>query len=157
MFLLCILIVILSITICFLFAYIKKIKKEITKKEIGSEKLCEFYWVLLQWINVHQEGRLLSDYFIKKNYKSIAIYGMKELGQSLLKELKKSEVEVKYGIDQNLEVITADIDLYSPIEDLPCVDVIVVTAIHYYDEIEKILKMKIKCPIVSIEDVVWEA
>ena len=123
--------------------------------ELGKSR--EFYYILLQWIRVHQEGRELKNYFVKNGFRTVAIYGMKELGEALLDELRDTEVEVKYGIDRDADAIYSDVDVFKPDELLEETDVVVVTAVHYYDEIEKMLSGKVKSRIVSIEDVVWEA
>lgn len=135
----------------------KNNRKTLRQAEDGLEKSQEFYFILLQWIKIHQEGRTLVDYFKKNNYKTVAVYGMKELGEALLEELDGSDIEVKYGIDRNAENIYAGIDIYTPDEKLDDVDVVVVTAVHYFDEIELDMQTKVKGKIVSLEDVVWEA
>ena len=81
---------------------------------------------------------------------------MKELGERLYDELRDSEVEVKYIIDKNADAIYADIDVLTPEDELEEVDAIVVTAIHYFDEIEEMLEQKVDCPILSLEDIVYE-
>ncbi len=136
------------------------LRKNICKSRNINEELFksrEFYFILLQWIKVHQEGRNLEDFFIKNGYKSVAIYGMKELGEALLDELRDSQIEVKYGIDRDAYAIYTDIDVFKP-DDCPDeADVVVVTAVHYYDEIKKMLQGRLDCEIISIEEVVWKA
>ena len=132
-------------------------KKNRKKIEDQADKMQEFYTVLLQWIRVHQSGRKLTSYFEKNGYKTVAIYGMKELGESLLAELDGSNVTVKYAVDRDAADIYSEIDVLKPMEKLEPVDVMVVTAIHAYNAIENDMKQKLDCPIVSIEDLVWEA
>ncbi len=144
-------------TIAGFLIYEKCQSKMICKMEEDDIKFHEFYDILIQWIKVHQKGYTLTDYFRKYNYKTIAIYGMRELGQALLAELKDTEIEVKYAIDKNADNIRVDADVYKPDDDLKKVDVIVVTAVHYYSDIEVGLKEKISCPIVALDDVVYEA
>lgn len=134
----------------------EKRRNEIAKQEDNTKKFMEFYDVLLRWNLVRQKGRNLSEFFEQKEFSSIAIYGMKDLGQALYRELENSSVKVLYGIDRDAEHIYLPYDIFSPNEDLAPVDAIVVTAIHYYDEIEELLRKKMSCPIFSIEDVVWE-
>ena len=122
-----------------------------------SEKYLEFYEILLQWLRLRQEGKGLESYFTKNGYRSIAIYGMKELGEALLEELENSPIEVKYAIDRNADALYVPIDVHTPEEELERVDAVVVTAIHYYDEIKVSLSEKMDCPILSLKDVVWGA
>ncbi|MCM1415710.1 MAG: hypothetical protein NC430_07270 [bacterium] len=125
--------------------------------EEDNAKFHEFYDILLQWIKVHQSGRTLADYFCRYGYKTVAVYGLKELGEALIEELKDTEIEVKYGIDKTVDKTYRQIDIYKPDDDLPEVDIIVVTAVHYYADIEMALRNKLKYPIVALNDVVYEA
>ena len=75
-----------------------------------------------------QEGKSLVEYFEYNNIKSIAIYGMKELGERLVKELEGSEIEIKYIIDQNADEIETKLKKVKPDGELAPVDAIVVTA-----------------------------
>ena len=81
---------------------------------------------------------------------------MKELGERLYDELKDSDIKVLYAIDKNADAIYAEVDVLTPDDDLPEVDLIVVTPVHYFDEIEEMLADKVDCPVISIEDVVYE-
>ena len=139
------------------FVFMKTRKKHLGSMEENYEKVSEFYSVLVQWIKIHNEGRQLSEYFMRNGYRTIAIYGMKELGKCLLEELKNTNIEVLYAIDQAAENIYAEIDVVKPTDQLREVDVVVITAIHYYESIAPKLEEILKCPILSIEDVVFEA
>lgn len=108
------------------------------------------------WMKTKQEGKSIDLYFEKNNYKSVAIYGLSYVGERLLDELKDSNIEVKYAIDRNAESMYSEVDVYLPGDTLPEVDVIVVTAISFFDSIYDILVDKVKCPIVSMEDVLYE-
>ena len=119
------------------------------------EKLSEFYNILIQWISLKQKGITAVDFIMKKGYRTVAIYGMKELGEILYEELKTSDICVTYIIDKSIEPIFIDVPVLRPDEPLFPVDVIIVTAIHYFKEIEEQLKNKIDCPIYSLEDVIF--
>ena len=130
---------------------------QLNQMEEDNDKFHEFYDVLLQWIKVHQNGRTLEGYFHKYNYKTIAIYGMKELGVALWTELKDTGIVVKYGIDNGVNKTNINVNLFKSKDNLENVDVIIVTAMHDYADIEMELKDKMKCPIVALNDVVYEA
>lgn len=131
-------------------------KKRCRAADDWVEKLKEFYNILNQWLILKQEGKSLAEYFEQNHYKTVAIYGMKELGERLYDELKDSDIQVKYAIDRNADQIYAEVDVVTPDDGLAEVDVVVVTALHYYDEIEGMIADKVDCPVVSIEDVVYE-
>lgn len=63
---------------------------------------------------------------------------------------------MEYGIDKNADSIYADIDVLTVEDDLESVDVVVVTAITFFDEIEEKLSEKMDCPIISLEDILYE-
>lgn len=134
----------------------KRQVKRIYGIEEDNAKFHEFYDILIQWIKVHQNGRTLADYFRRYGYKTVAVYGLMELGKALIEELKDTEIEVKYGIDKNVDKMHMQTDVFKPDENLPEVDVIVVTAVHYYADIEMELRDKLKYPIVALNDVVYE-
>lgn len=131
-------------------------KPKVIKKVEHTQKMTEFYQVLVEWLRIKQEGKSLTEFFTRNEYKTVAIYGMKELGERLYDELKDSEIEVRYVIDKNKDSVYADVDVVTPDDTLEAVDVIVVTAIHYFDEIEEALSAKVDCPIASLEDVIYE-
>lgn len=130
------------------------IGKTNSSEEEMKNKMLKYYVTLNNWIGKKQKNINLSSYFEKMGYNSVAIYGMKEVGERLYEELKDTKTEVKYAVDQNAESIYADIDVYSPDDDLPEVDVIVVTATYYYNSILNKIKDKIACPIISLDDVI---
>lgn len=130
--------------------------KKIKKMNEGGAKVHELYMAFDQWLQIRQEGKTLVEYFTKNGYKTVAVYGMKELGERLIDELKGSGVTVSYAIDKNADSIYAEVDVVTPDEELAEVDVIVVTAITYFDEIEEMLCEKVDCPIVSLEDILYE-
>ena len=131
-------------------------KPKTVRRADHTQKMTEFYRILIEWLRIRQEGKSLVSYFIQNGYKTVAIYGMKELGERLYDELKDSEISVKYVIDKNADAIYVDVDVVTPEDFLEEVDVIVVTAIHYFDEIEEALAEKIDCPVISLEDIVFE-
>lgn len=120
-----------------------------------SDKNRALYLLMNQWIRTKQEGKTIESYFVKMQYKEIAIYGMDYVGEILVKELKESSVKIKYVIDQNAALICSDFDVFLPNDELKEADAIVVTPITYYEEIQRNLKRKVDCPIISIEDILY--
>lgn len=134
----------------------RKSNKAVSEAEYKKKKMDSYYFLFNQWLIVRQEGKTLAEYFKKNNYRTIAIYGMKELGERLYDELKDSDITVKYIIDKNADDIYTDVDIVTPDEELEPVDVIVVTATFYYNEIEEMLFDKVDYPVISLEDVLYE-
>ncbi len=131
------------------------IEKENEVQKISNKHFALFL-MMNQWVKVKQEGKNLEEYLKRKEYENIAIYGMSYAGETLFKELKNTDIHVAYGIDKNTESMYTDVDIISPENKLQDVDAIVVTAITFFDEIKEKLSKKVKCPIVSLEDILYE-
>lgn len=113
------------------------------------------YNVLKQWFSLKRQGKTVRAYFEQNGYRRIAIYGMSVLGKYLLEELAGSAVQVIYGIDKRAEKLTAGIPILTPEDILPETDVIVVTAVYFFGEIDVLLRQKTGCPVISLEDILY--
>lgn len=132
-------------------------KKAISQKEEKINKFKGYYNLLNQWLVIKNTGKSLDEYFVKHNYRTIAIYGMGELGNRLYEELLACDkVIVKYAIDKDTTSIIPELPIYSIDEELKEVDVIVVTATFVFNEVEESLKNITTSPIISIEALVNE-
>lgn len=120
-----------------------------------SKKHLALFLLMNQWVKVKQEGKNLAEYFENKGYKNIAVYGMSYAGETLVNELKDTDIKVIYGIDKNTDLIHTDINIVSIDDDLKKVDAIVVTAITFFEQIKKELSEKTDCPVVSLEDILY--
>ncbi|MCM1251240.1 MAG: hypothetical protein NC321_00300 [Clostridium sp.] len=134
----------------------KAASDKINKLQSLSDKHLALFLMMNQWVKVKQEGKCLADYFERKGYRNIAIYGMHYAGETLLDELKNTSIHVAYGIDKKGESIYADVEVFSLEDELEKVDAVVVTAITFFDEIEQKLSKKLDCEIISLEDVLYE-
>lgn len=131
-------------------------EKSIKRNSDMSDKHLALFLMMNEWVKVKQAGKNLAEYFEKNEYKKIAVYGMSYAGETLLDELSESDIEIAYAIDKNANSIYLDIETVTLDADLREVDAVVVTAITFFDEIERKLKEKLKCPIVSLEDILYE-
>lgn len=131
-------------------------EKEVQKWKDYSNKHLALFKMMCQWVTVKQDGTNLAEYFEKKGYKRIAIYGMSFAGDTLANELRDTSIQVVYGIDQNAVSLYADFDIVTMEDNLEEVDAVVVTAITFFDEIAEELSVKVNCPIISLEDVLYE-
>lgn len=134
----------------------KKTGDSIDKIKNTSEKHLSLFLMMNQWVKVKQEGKNLALYFEKNGYQKIAVYGMSYAGKTLLDELRDSRISIAYGIDKKTDSFYGDVDIVSADDDLKQVDAVVVTAITFFDEIEEKLSKKLSCPIISLEDILYE-
>lgn len=130
--------------------------KAIETKSEKVDKFKKYYNMLNQWLMLKQEGKSLEKYFLDNGYKTVAIYGMGEMGNRLYDELKDTGIEVKYAVDQNAAGTYSELDVIDKDSDFEDVDVMVVTATFAFDEIEEEISEKVDFPIVSLDDVVYE-
>ncbi|HCT92618.1 MAG TPA: hypothetical protein DF613_14750 [Lachnospiraceae bacterium] len=115
------------------------------------------FQLMSYWMALKQRGVDLAVYLQKKGYGRIAIYGMGNLGHTLSMELKGSSVSVAYVIDQHAENLCAEYPVYRPTEALQPVDLIIVTTVMCFEEVRDMLSEKKACPVVSLEDLLYEA
>lgn len=131
-------------------------KKQLHISQRNVERLQDHYWLLNHWLEIKNEGKSIATYFEDMGYHHIAIYGMAELGNRLMEDLEGSPIQVDYGIDRDISCSIARIDeVYFPEDVLPETDVIVVTPYSMFGEIKELLTKTVKCPIISLEEVVW--
>lgn len=131
------------------FTQIRKVREE-------SQKHLDLYLLMNDWVHVKQKGIGVFKYFEDRDYHRIAIYGMNYVGKTLVSELENTSVEVIAGIDKNAKSISGNIRVLTPDEFDENVDVIVVTPIAFFESIADMLEEKVTCPVVSIEDVIFE-
>lgn len=123
-----------------------------TQKNVyNRRKLLLENWEYLNKCNID-----FSIYFKKYKYYNIAIYGMGEFGKRLYNQLNNGSINVSYGIDKNIKYDDYIIDIYKPIQQLPKVDAVVITVIGEYVEISELLRVKMECSIITLEEVIQE-
>lgn len=133
-------------------------KQKQVKHEVSMKKRFYLYYNLLnQWLMIKQENKSLEQYFVERNNKNIIIYGMGEMGNRLYDELKSSIVHIDYAIDINADDTYSELQVKTPEEGLKNVtaDVIVITAIYAYDDIYNTIHTQVSCPIISLEDIIF--
>lgn len=131
----------------------KSIRVQITLLEKKREKFRSYYELLNEWLKKQHEKTTLIPYFTEHEYKTIAIYGMGEIGKRLYEELKDSDIKVLYAIDQ-YDSYDEILDIKLIDDDLPEVDAVIVTPVADFDEIYSKLSTKVNYPIISMEEVI---
>ena len=120
------------------------------------DKYRSYYNMQNQWIVQEDKGNPIDSLLKKQGYHTIAIYGMGNVGEHLLKELKNTDIEVAYGIDGNAVDTDYEVKIYSPDDVLPKVDAIIVTIPFAFESIKENLKGKTSNKIVSLEHILFE-
>lgn len=120
-------------------------------------KLAKMYFIYEMWLKlIHDQHSIATGMRIQK-YNAIAIYGAGYFGKQLYKELKKNCIDVIYFIDRNAEHIKdLEIPIYKPGNNLPDVDLIIVTLIQDGIEVAKQLQENSFAKIVCLEELFTE-
>lgn len=130
--------------------------EKLDKARKMSDKHLALFLMMNQWVKVKQKNKNLASYLGEKGYRKIAIYGMSYAGETLAEELADTEVEIRYGIDQKCESIYANFNIVSVEDELEEVDAVIVTAVTFFDDILEKLSQKLDCPVISLEDILYE-
>ena len=120
------------------------------------DKYRSYYNMQNQWILQEDKGDTVDKLLKKRGYKKIAIYGMGNIGEHLYNTLKDTDIEVSYGIDGNAVDTDYEIKIYSPDDELPGVDAIVVTVPFAFEAIKNNLGEKTSNEIVSLEHILFD-
>lgn len=112
--------------------------------------------VLEKWMRLRDKGYSVFD---GQNYSSVALYGAGKMCKHLLSDLKERKIVCKgiYDRDRKIETIDGIIifhDLKNFLEIIDDVEVIIITAILSYEEIEYVLKEKTAIKIISLEKII---
>lgn len=105
----------------------KDLKSLFESRSLLSDKHLQLYLTSIKWIEVKQKGKRIDEYLWKKGYQTIAIYGMGYMGRCILNEFSGDYVKVQYGIDRNAEQLHSEVKIFTPMEHLQKVDLIINT------------------------------
>ena len=130
--------------------------REVKNKSEKVDKFKTYYNMLNQWLILKQEGKNIENYFLENGYKTIAIYGMGEIGHRFFVDLFHSLIKVKYAIDRNASSMYSDIEVVNMDSELESVDAIVVSAVFAFDDVKTELKSKLDCDILSLEELLCD-
>lgn len=133
---------------------ITKMQQKIVREKKHTELNYVLYRTMNLWLMLMQSGKSIEDFFLEHHYFNIAIYGMGNMGERLYDALDGTNIHVRYGIDKKKENIYTVLPLRTPDEELEKVDVIVVTAVYYFNEIKQELCNKVDCPVISVEEII---
>lgn len=129
-----------------------------TYNEIQSlaDKHFKLYMLMNQWTRLLQDKKSIKDFFEKRNYKNIAIYGFNYVGETLERELRNTNIKIQYIVDRNAEYMYAPSRIIMPTEKFEDVDIMVVTVIDNSEELINNLQQRCDFEVISIEKVIKE-
>lgn len=113
--------------------------------------------MLNQWLILKQEGKSIASYLSRQGYHSVAVYGMSVYGRHVIRDLRKTDIAVVYGIDRKKMPPFEEIKIIQPVGSLPPADAIICTVLQEFSGIKNSLKLITDIPVISLEDVVFES
>jgi FlaA1/EpsC-like NDP-sugar epimerase len=123
----------------------------------SNERINVLNNVMTNWCMAFTEGTAIGVWLVEHNYKRIAIYGMGISGEILFKQLSSNkEINVVCGIDRNKDIKISGLEMYSIENEIPQVDIVVVTAVYSFEQIKADIEMKCKCKVISLDYLVDE-
>ena len=105
-----------------------------------------------EWLDIKIKNISLSDFFIKKGYKKIYIYGYGKLGKYLVQDLGESDINILGIIDKAVKKINSRIPLFNNINGLPKSDAIIVTPAKWGPSIKRTLLQVREEPVILLQD-----
>lgn len=128
-----------------------KMQEKDNKKIIRENSLASLF---NDWVYLNNKETSIGKWLSNKGYKNVAIYGMGQVGHRLKEDLENSGIKVPYGIDRDTGLYLEDFMIYSPNDELPDAEHIIVTALQSFDEVKALLQTKTNCNIEFIRDIV---
>lgn len=129
-------------------------KKKLKKKDISLCKYRKYYEVCINLLKTNENKIKLNEYLEGNRFEKVAIYGMGEVGKILYQILTNEKVNIVYVIDNNYK--NGEIEVRKMDEKLDDVDVIIVTPIFDFDNIEIQLTKLVNCRIEPLDDILLE-
>lgn len=114
------------------------------------------FQLLCKWVK--EEDKIVR-FISAGQYKEIGIYGMSYMGDCLAAVLKKAGYQNVYGFDKNADrLYNPSIILYNLEENIPDVDIVIVTTMFSDIELNKDLEVKFGkyTDIISLENILFE-
>jgi len=131
-------------------AYIHKLIRNSNKYEM-------YLNFLDRWMMLRESGISISSVLCSRNMNTILIYGYGIIGKHLLNEIIDSEVCVAGIVDQK-HILVAGTETYTPEQQLPDADAVIVTSFYFFDEIKGMLGRKhVMSVVISFEEIVNDA
>lgn len=117
-----------------------------------------WFMFLLSWYDVREGGINIREFFDANHFNNIAVYGAGEIGRRVVNDFLKCGVDITCCIDRMHLGTYGGIRCILPGQaSKEQLDVIVVTPVDFYDEIEKsLMDSGVSCPVISVDEIYAE-
>lgn len=134
---------------------VKKASETIERKNKEIERYRDYYYLNNCWIDAKNRNKKIGDYCISHGYQNVILYGFSEVGVNAYFELKQAKLKKLYIMDRALSIHNTDFNVAKINQKLDKVDLIIITVLNQKECIKKELQKNYKCPIISLEDVIY--
>lgn len=143
---------VLLIIVFVLVLFYRNVQMYLRKAQNEACKYKQLFQMTCEWVN---KEKVIINYIEKKGYKTIAVYGLGDVGKKVLSELEESSVKILYCIENGTGNCDSKYSVIRECDELSAVDAVIVTPIFYFDQIAKSLQQKGLKNIISIEDIIY--
>lgn len=129
----------------------KCINIQVNKQE---NKYYSYYLLMNRWMLLKNRRISLVSWFEDKAAYHIAVYGYSDMASRLTEELEGSSIHIDYYLDKEKKWTEDGKQTIQIEEFVSSVDIIVITAFYYYDEIKKMLDERFLIGIISLKEII---
>lgn len=134
-----------------------ELEKQKRFSDIKRYRYKEKWEILLDWKYLKGCKKTIFEWFNQNNYNNVAIYGLGELGELLVNEILNSTVNLKYIIDRDKNGrIYKNVPIISLNDTLEEVDLIIVTTVRNFEEIQEQLETLGDFKLIKLADLIKE-
>ena len=108
------------------------------------------------WLNCIEQGKSVAEYFHKNNIRTVAVYGMGKLGQHLVTQLEKTDIQILYIIDRRGQKLSNEYEVKSIDDELSPVDAVILTVMGGVQDIFIELSSRIDSKLISLFEILYE-
>lgn len=139
------------------------IKKAVNKEKIKTQsinnyeifKWHEYYKLMVQWLQIKDQGINLTEYLREQGYNRVALYGIGDIGKLCYDEIIASEdINIVNVIDMVAQGDYKGCSIIRPEHLSSNIDAIIVTPIYCYYGIAEMLCKLTTAKLISLEDIV---
>lgn len=136
-------------------------KRVMAKVKNNEDKFKKYYYLLNQWIKKINKDKKIENYFETNNIKSIAIYGIGELGLRLYEQIKQTNIRVEMFIESNIleasmydSILVGNFDIFKKQTNI---EAIVVSPIYDFALIHDTIRDSgYTGMIISLDDIIFD-
>ncbi|MDD6627669.1 MAG: glycosyltransferase family A protein [Lachnospiraceae bacterium] len=107
-----------------------------------------------QWLMLWENEQTVADYLKQFSFFKVSIYGITPMAMRLYRELSSNAIEVDYFIDRNAAYLENERPIYTLDDELPEVDLVIISLVERENEIRKNIQEKLKAKVVTIRELI---